>query len=641
MTSKINDKEFLWIVIVLVAIVLALIQMMATGIAGETDSIAHYEIARYAFKYPQFFLDHWGKPLYTILAAPFAQLGYTGAIAFNLLCGLLTGWLASLIAGKLGYRLAWAAVIFTVFTPMYLFIMYSSLTEILFSLVLVAAIYLFISKRFIWSAIMISLIPYARTEGVMFLVLFIPALLMAKQYRALPFLLTGFVLFGLLGWPYYGDFLWFFTKMPYSMTSSQLYGGGSFWFYFKEMDYMVNSPLLLLIIIGLVFIVLDLKKGLKSLGDIRYITLYILIIPGLFGFILAQSYLWWKGLGILASLRFMTCVLPLAAIIALAGFDWMMERLKSLRILQVVFGIFILWLTVSRPFSDSYRILPMKPGPNNAVMAELADWLKSSPYSNRKSYFTDPLYTFYRDMNPHNQEKCFRVYSYAGINPSSLMKPGELLIWDPQFAGYEGRLPFDSLENNKNLRLLKLFRPKEPFTVIGGEEYRLAVFMRALRDTNRTVYQVFYFNDFESTLLDGQKKFLSTEFASSGKNSMLLNPDNIYSPSLEDKLVNLPDTGWLSLRASARILNPGPVEPGNTLLVFSIENANHKILQYSAVRDTIPGIIPGTWFELTQTVEVDRNNPPGGIYKAYVWYTGNNRIFVDDLKLEFMPSSVR
>ena len=121
----------------------------------------------------------------------------------------------------MGYRHAWAAIVFTIFTPVYLFIMYTSLTEILFSTILIASIYLFINKRFIWSAIAISLIPFARTEGMMFIILFIFPLIWMKQYKALPFLFTGFIIFSIAGWPMYHDLFWFFTKMPYSSSGSK------------------------------------------------------------------------------------------------------------------------------------------------------------------------------------------------------------------------------------------------------------------------------------------------------------------------------------------------------------------------------------------------------------------------------------
>jgi hypothetical protein len=631
---KFTNKSFAIVVLVITAFVLAILQWLSTGVYAETDSITHYQLARYAFKYPEFFLNHWGKPLFTILAAPLSQFGYAGAVAFNLLCGLLSGWFAYLIARQLGFRHAWAAIVFTVFTPLYIFIMYTSLTEILFSLVLIVAIYLFVSRRFIWSAVVISLIPFARTEGVMFVVLFIPALLWMKQYKSLPFLLAGFVFFSLLGLPYYHDFFWFFTQMPYTTDSSLLYGKGSFWYYFMEMDYMLNFPLLILTGTGFIFILLNMKKGLQNLRDTRYATLYFLIIPSIFGFILAQSFLWWRGMGILASTRFIACVLPLTAVIAVTGFDWVMEKARFSKLIYLPLGVFILGLVVYKPFT--YNKLPMKTAMNLAVMEHTAEWLKSSQYSGRKAFYTDPAFPFYMDMDPFDQQKCFKIYSYIDIDPARILKPGELLIWDAQFAGYEGRLPFDSLMNNDKLRLLNIFTPVEGFTIIGGEKYKIAVFMKAPRDTSRSVYKEFYHNDFENLPAE-QSKFTSNQFSQSGRQSIVLNPEHIYSPSTEGKLKYLPGISNISLKVSVRVMNPSPDEKGDIILVVGIDDAEQKMYKYLITKDSETDYKPGEWFTMTRTDVVDRNIPPGGSYKAYVWYTGKNKIYVDDLKLEYMP----
>lgn len=631
---KVTQRSFSIIILLLTALVLIILQGLSTGVYAETDSIAHYQIARFAFKYPEFFLNHWGKPLFTILASPLSQFGYNGAVVFNLICGLLSGWFAYLITRRMGYQHAWVAIIFTVFTPLYIFIMYTSLTEILFSLVLIVSIYLFISNRFVWSAIVISLIPFARTEGVMFIVLFVPALIWMKQYKALPFLLSGFVFFALIGLPYYHDFFWFFTQMPYSTDSASLYGKGSFWYYFSEMDYMLNFPLLILSITGILFIIINLKKGIINMRDSNFATLYLLIIPSIFGFILAQSYLWWQGLGIMASTRFIACVMPLTAIISVIGFDWVMEKARFSRIIYLSLGVFTVGLVVYKPFT--YNILPMKTAINFAVMKQTTNWLKLSRFSERRAFYTDPAFPLYMDMDPFDQQKCFKIYSYLNTDPAKIMKSGELLIWDAQFAGYEGKLPFDSLMNNDKLRLLNIFTPVEGFSIIGGEKYKIAVFIKAPRDTTRTIYKQFYINDFESLPAD-LMKFASTQFSSSGKQSFKLSSECIYSPSTEGKLKNLPGVSNVSLRVSARVMNPSPVEKGQIILVLCINDAQQKIFKYLVTKDNETKYKPGEWFNITRTDVIDREFPAGGSYKAYVWYTGKNKIYVDDLKLEYMP----
>jgi len=631
---KFNNKALALFTFFSTAVILLILQYYSTGVYAETDAILHYQIARYAFKYPALFLNHWGKPLFSILASPLSQFGYSGAVVFNLLCGLFSGWFAYLISRRMGYRHAWAAIVFTVFTPLYIFIMFTSLTEILFSLVLIVAIYLFISNRFVWSAIVISLIPFARTEGVMFVALFIPALIIMKQYKALPFLLAGFVFFSLAGIPVYHDFFWFFTQMPYSANSSALYGKGNFWYYFMEMDYMLNFPLIILSVTGLLFILLNLKKGFNDFKNNTYVTLYILIIPSIFGFILAQSFLWWRGWGILASTRFIACVMPLTAIVAVTGFEWVMEKAKFNKLIYLFLGAFIVGIVVYKPFT--YKQLPMKTGMNLAVMERTANWLKTTPFCDKKAIYTDPAFPFYMDIDPFDTQKCFKIYSYENTDPSYWLKPGELLIWDAQFAGYEGHLPFDTIMNNNNLRLLNVFTPVEGFTIIGGEKYKIAVFIKAPRDTTRTVYKQFYMNDFES-LEPEMKKFTSTHFSSSGKQSFVLSPECIYSPSTEGKLKNLPGFTNISLRASVRIMNPSPAEKGQVILVVNINYPDQKLYKYMIAKDDEITYKPGEWFDLTLIDVIDRDMPPGGSYKAYVWYTGKNKIYVDDMKLEYMP----
>ena len=46
---------------------------------GDTgDSITHYFYAQYAPLHLELFFNHWAKPLYVLLASPFAQFGFIG-----------------------------------------------------------------------------------------------------------------------------------------------------------------------------------------------------------------------------------------------------------------------------------------------------------------------------------------------------------------------------------------------------------------------------------------------------------------------------------------------------------------------------------------------------------------------------------
>ncbi len=56
------------------------------GTGNEADSINHFLYAHYAPPHPELYLNHWAKPLFTLLASPFAQFGFIGIKLFNILC---------------------------------------------------------------------------------------------------------------------------------------------------------------------------------------------------------------------------------------------------------------------------------------------------------------------------------------------------------------------------------------------------------------------------------------------------------------------------------------------------------------------------------------------------------------------------
>ena len=78
--------------LILIAGTYAVFALLSEGTHGGADDISHFRRSRYAFQHPEFFLYHWGKPFFTALTAPFAQLGFEGVRIFNVLAGTLTAY---------------------------------------------------------------------------------------------------------------------------------------------------------------------------------------------------------------------------------------------------------------------------------------------------------------------------------------------------------------------------------------------------------------------------------------------------------------------------------------------------------------------------------------------------------------------
>jgi len=631
---KLNEKTLPYLTMAISVVFVTLILLLSTGITGDTDSIAHYMFSRYAFKYPELFLEHWGKPLFTILSAPFAQLGYTGAMIFNILCGLLTAWLIYRIASKLLYDYSWTVILMVIFSPVYLINMFTSLTEILFSLVLVGAIYLFLVRRFIGSAILISLIPFARTEGLMFLPLFLVAYLWMKQYRAIPFLAAGFVLFGLLGLPKYQDFWWFFTAMPYGESGSELYGSGSFFFYVRKFHHIMGFPLIILALVGTGAIAKWFISSRKLLHDIGWTTEYVLILPAFFGFILAHSFLWWQGLmGVLASYRFIACVLPLGAFIALAGFNVIINSVSYNRVVRNRVGALIILSVLVTPFV--YYKIPFIPRGSYDTIEKAATWLRNSAYHDRFIYYFDPTVAFFLKEDPWDEERVFQIKPDRE-NPEKSFNDSAVVFWENSFGAFEAGIPFEKLLLNPHFKLLNVFVPKKDFTSASGEFYFLALFEKTLPDSVRKQFETFRMLDFEDTIPGDREQYRTDSLWVSPSHGYHLKGES-YSHGFEFMVNDLPPGETVFMRISCKMNLPEGFPRGKMILVLEIRDENDRIYRYLATNDGNFAYTNNEWFEMSILTSMNKIGTGNGIMRVYAWNQAGTGGFLDNLKIEYFP----
>ena len=114
---KLKEKHFILFFLIGLFILFGVLVLQSDAAYGGADNYSHFRISKYAFNYPYLFLDHWGKPLFTILSSPFAQFGFKGIQLFNVILGLLTALFAYLTLKKLEFKNAWLIIFFICFTP--------------------------------------------------------------------------------------------------------------------------------------------------------------------------------------------------------------------------------------------------------------------------------------------------------------------------------------------------------------------------------------------------------------------------------------------------------------------------------------------------------------------------------------------
>jgi hypothetical protein len=456
-------------------IVFVLLALFSEGSVGGADDLTHYRFSRYAFKYPEFFLDPWAKPLFTILMAPFAQLGMMGVRLLNIILGLATAFFTYLTARKLGYKFPLLALFLLVFAPLYAVLMISGMTEILFSFVLILGIYLFFNKREIWSAVAISLLPFVRTEGFVIFPLFILTFALLRQWKAIPFLLSGFLFFSLLGSFHYGDFFWVINTMPYSGAAQEIYGTGELLYYVKKYWPIFGPFFFVLIVVGLLYIPVHFFTAGRTSRPGILNEVLVGFMPFLIYFA-AHSYVWWKGSGnSVGEIRVIAAVFPSAVLLAMLAWSGFCRLISLSRQIQ-------LWMTVALSILlvlTAFRVhkIPVELAPPQQLLRRAAGWLEEAEYTNRKIYYYDPYWWYFLGMNPYDTEKMHEMVPDVE-HPENNIKPGEIVIWDAHFSPNEGRLPLDRLMENPYFELIKHFNPDVPFQVLGGYDYEIYVFQR-------------------------------------------------------------------------------------------------------------------------------------------------------------------
>lgn len=450
-----------------------LFAVYSEGDWGGADSMVHYRISRYAFKYPGLFLDLWGKPVFNILSSPFSQLGFLGLKFFNVCVALVSSWIAFSLTRIMKWPLNYLAIPMVLFAPMYFIIIPSGLTEPLFGLVLISAVWLFFKDKYVLSAVIISLLPFARNEGFIIIPFFFLAFLLRKTYKPIPFLISGYVFFSLLGWLIFKDIFWI-SKHFFGPDASQIYGSGKLLHFVNEIDDILGFPLLVFWLAGFIFSLAALFKNGTKISHEHYFFLLV-VCPPLFYFV-AHSVVWWLGMGgSLGLTRVIGGVLPLAALVSFRGIYEVYKWLSKNAYLAVAFVFACLFLIVYYPFTRFD--VPIRIGEAEKLIKEACNWLKDEGLDEKLIYYYDPSIPFYLDKDPYDKRSVHELVPDRE-HPENGMPADAVVFWDAHFGPNEGQLPLERLMKNEAFEFIKKIAPEHPFETLNGYTYEIYLFRR-------------------------------------------------------------------------------------------------------------------------------------------------------------------
>ena len=329
---------------------LLVIAHYAEAPAGGQDSWNHFLFARWGFKHPELFIDQWGKPFFTLIAAPFTLWGFTGVYVLNYVSVLLTGWLVYLTARRIGFKNPWIAALLFFWQPVVLANSHSFLTEPSNALLVALVLYLFSVSRFTGATLVASLLPMARTEGYLLLAVVVVFLIVRGKWKLLPYAAVGIAAMAILGAYISGDWRWIYSSNPYfnAHNNPMASGKNEFFHYAAFHGNITGWIVTVLLVISLLLTLGYAWKRIKKKTPSQLLQLSLwLWWPMLLLFFLAHSYSWYSGnFGSHGLHRVFFIVSPVVALQAQHGLDtifrlgvvWLNQATKVL----VVMGLFFL-----------------------------------------------------------------------------------------------------------------------------------------------------------------------------------------------------------------------------------------------------------------------------------------------------------
>ena len=601
-----------------------ILAFLSEGSVGGADDISHFKFSRYAFKHPEFFLDPWGKPLFTILMAPFAQFGHNGVKVFNILLGLGAAFLTFLTARNLNYKYPVLSLFLLVFAPMYMALMISGMTEILFSFILILGIYLFFNNRSIASAMVISLLPFVRTEGVIIFPLFLLAYLLNRQWKAIPFFLTGVLFFSIIGSFHYEDFFWVINTMPYKGDAAAIYGSGELLYYVKKFRPIFGPALFFMILVGLLYIPIHFFGKGREIRKPFLTEVLVGFLPFLLYFA-AHSYVWWKGQGnSVGEIRVMAAVLPPAVLLALFGWNGLMRWIPLSKFMKICFALMLALLLVFSSFS--IQKIPVELAPTQQLVKVAAQWLKGSEYANRKIYYFDPYWWFFLDKDPTDRSK-LQQWLPDAQHPQNYILHGELILWDAHFGPNEGQVPLQRLKENSNFQQVKAFRPDEPYQVLGGYDYEICIFERTgskpnddlqmkmeqgfIRDDSSYRVRILDYHDFEDPVSEDDSLYFRSEFI----------------PGIKMSIMDLKlSEGSRIIANLSHLFSSFPIDD-YPKFVLSLQDSDQ--VYFNRSWEIRPNTL-NNWEESSFERVIPKWKSPNDILKVYVWNRDSHQFYFDD-----------
>lgn len=426
--------------------------------ADTGDGLEHFRLAKVCWNEHTEFLNHWGKPLFTIFSSPFAQFGYHAYLLFNIAVVLLILFFSARIFKLLNVSPWYHFLLVLALSSNYEWMksVLGGLTEPLFGLLLVVMLWSGIRKNWIVFALLAGLAPFARSEGMLVLVMAFVLLICYGQWRKIPFLLIPFLLFSIAGAVLLDDFLWYFNNNPYGHGS---YGKGSPWHYLENIPYWLSPDMLCLVPVAVFGAMIIRNRKLYTSDRLlfsAFLGLFLLIVA-------AHSWFWYRGtMSSLGLLRLATLGMPAGVLVLLICCNAVTRELSAIP--KLVALIAITCYSVHFNYTGGK---PLKPNVFEKILIEAG---KEAAALNGPVYYRHPLIGW----SVGNRVNVLAIH--LDDNVLNKLPDKSYIIRDPQTGPVEFGLTFDVIKKHPELKLISIIKADGEYSVYTNEPCEIRIY---------------------------------------------------------------------------------------------------------------------------------------------------------------------
>jgi hypothetical protein len=285
------------------------------------DECAHYLFCRFVLQALPITVQTWHRPIPQWLFALPAQLGHSFTMFFALALFLCLLFFTYKIAVLKGIKNAEWVVLLTGLQPSLFDISYACMTEVPAALMITLTYWCHLKNKHGCSILLASLVFLCRSEMLIFAGLMFLVYLWKREWKILPLILVGPILWIGSTTIISGNIMTFFHEWSYFSGLGKFIPGATVTHYFENLHTAFGIAQVILFIGGILFITLAKKSAEYGIlyGTIA-ITIIIHTIAG------SDIFHWTGSIG---ELRYITVIGPFFGIISVYGFSEILERMKS------------------------------------------------------------------------------------------------------------------------------------------------------------------------------------------------------------------------------------------------------------------------------------------------------------------------